>query len=254
MKKNVLITGASSGIGYSLAKHLQSNNWNVIGVYSGQSEFNKIDGVTWLNCDLSSNEQYLELITQVQSLYKNMSLDLLIHSAGLHKHDSGLDFSEYERIIRINFLIPFLITQCFSKSLLIKSSQVFFISSSASRKANPGQEFYGATKAALNSLVSSLAFKYAPAGISVVGFEPTLVSTKMSKDLFENQEAIIDLSRKTTQNNFASADDIAKLISSFANIETMMFTGQIITLDSGSLIGYGDYIWDEKGNKLPGFL
>lgn len=186
--KVVLLTGASSGIGYELAKFLQTKGYIVYGI--SRSSF-KLEGVTHLKGDVTNEDEMFEL---VKNLYeKTKRIDILINNAGMGISGSveGTKLNELKQMFDVNLfgafimakqVIPYMRTQGHGK--------IVNIGSVASEFAIPFQTFYSASKSALKTFGEGLMNEVSPYGITVSTILPGDIKTNFTKNRRKNLDEI----------------------------------------------------------------
>ncbi len=223
---NIIITGASKGIGKETAIRLARNgNNHILAVsrsesllqkLSDESELNNISYIaTDLNESLKSPESFVK---KVDSHFE--VIDILINNAGILISNpiTDLSSSEIRLMTEINFLSPLLlIKELFSK--FHKGSHIINISSMGGFQGSsryPGMAVYSAGKAALANLTESLASDYKEDGISFNCLALGAVQTEMLSQAFPGYKAPI------------KADEMAEFISWFALEGNNFFNGKVL--------------------------
>lgn len=167
-KKLAIISGYGQGLGESLAKHLVSQEYQVVGL-SRRTRKTSSSKVISLACDVSDTKNVAEAFTHIRELYG--SPDLLIHNAATLLLDDFLNISadDFEQIWRTTCLSAFLITKEVLPAMLEKQrGTLIFSGASASVKASDKSSAFGSAKFALRGLAQSLARAYGPEGIHVI--------------------------------------------------------------------------------------
>jgi short-subunit dehydrogenase len=106
MVKRVLLTGASSGLGKAIARHLSAPQFEIIGVSRNLINSPVVDGsFTWLKADLSQPSE----IKRIADLLPSLSIDIAIHclGGGLGMHNPHLSIEEFDALMRINFFAAY---------------------------------------------------------------------------------------------------------------------------------------------------
>ena len=218
--KNVLITGASRGIGFELAKLFNKNNYNVITLSRNHSLINdlQLKNVKSFYLDISSTKSILEAVDSVSKEFKKV--DILINNAGLLINKPFLDtsFEDFEKIYKVNvFGVSELIRQLFSyfneNSHIINISSIGGISGSSKFS---GLSAYSSSKGALNILTEMLAEEFKDTGISINTLALGAVQTEMLEKAFPGYKANI------------SPIEMADFIYKFSLEGNTFFNGKII--------------------------
>lgn len=204
MEKNVIITGASSGIGMKTACRLMDDGWCVYAIgrtfESDKSEENdwteeKKAEVSQKNagkiikivCDITDTGMLARVIKQVN---KNHDIKLLINNAGtayygLHEE---LNAAKISRMVRTNLEAPMIICNLLLRDLKKNHGMIINISSVTAQKSNPHGCAYGATKAGLTSFSHSLFDEARKYGVRVINIEPDMTDT----NLYRNADFMAD--------------------------------------------------------------
>lgn len=181
MNKVVLVSGASSGIGFSIASLLSSNGYEVIGV-SRKYPKQAYDFKYYLT-DISNEKEVLTLAENIKNDYQK--IDILINCAGMGvsgavEHST---LSEVKRIFDVNVFGMFMMSKAFIPLLRgQKHAKIINISSVAGDLSIPFQTFYSMTKASVNAFSSALALELKPFDISVCSVLPGDTQTDFTKN------------------------------------------------------------------------
>lgn len=191
MKENVLITGATSGIGYELAKIFAKNNYNLIIAARNKAlldsikvEFEKEYGinVSVFEKDLSKKGSAVELFNEVKS--ENLQVDILINNAGAGYVGEFLDedCKKDEEIMELNMNSLTVLTKLFAKEMVRKrSGKILNVASTGSYHPGPYTAVYYATKSYVLSLTEALAVELKPYNVQVSALCPGATKTNFSK-------------------------------------------------------------------------
>ena len=183
MKKVVLITGASSGIGQEVAKLFLLKNYNLILSGRNKDGFNYINGnknIDVILGDISKKETRNKLINLIKNKYKR--IDILINSAGITYIQPFEENTEDQlnNIIYVNLKAPILLTHdlypLFKEQ---KSGTIMFINSAAGKQGYANHTLYSASKFALNGFSQSLRLEAKKHGIRVISVHPGGVKTSL---------------------------------------------------------------------------
>jgi len=197
--KNIIITGASSGIGKATAIKLSEDSNNRILLISRdktklKSVLEEIkvnqNQVNVIPFDLISND-YSSLISNIKEILG--SVDVLINNAGaiVNKPFSDISIQDFDRIVNTNFKGPFFLIQ-WLLPLLNKGAHIVNISSMGGFQGSlkfPGLSVYSSSKGALATLTECLALELNPLGISVNCLALGSVQTSMLEEAFPGYKA-----------------------------------------------------------------
>lgn len=175
-----LVTGASSGIGRSIAQGLAERGTTVCLVgrdpqrlanAESNARIQAPDSAAWAT-DLTRDDQVQQLIDNIERRFGR--LDVLVHAAGIYSAGplESSTLAEFDRLYRTNVRAPFALTQGALPMLRQSAGQVVFINSLAVAKPNAGISQYCATKHALKAIADSLREEVNAAGIRVVSVYP----------------------------------------------------------------------------------
>ena len=184
-KKNILVTGASSGIGKYLAIELAKYNFNLIltsrtkdKLESTAKEIKQIGSTCQvITADLSDKDSINELYNQT---LKIGFIDTVVNNAGFGKFDKIQDVSidDWDTQISVNLRAPFLITKLFSQPMIKNKRGMFvYINSVAGKKAYPFSSAYVSSKFGLRGFARSIREEFRDYGIKVVSVHPGAVDT-----------------------------------------------------------------------------
>ncbi len=241
MGKNVLITGASGGIGAATARVFAERGYNVGLVYhkgreaaEGLRDELSSDDVKCecFACDVSSREEVESLFADFKVKFGNV--DVLVNNAGVAQQKLFLDITlwEWNRIFDINVTGVFNMCQCALRDMVYnKSGAIVNVSSIWGVKGASCEAHYSATKAAVISLTESLSREYGPSNIRVNAVAPGVIDTKMNSHL--DEEALEDLKSEASLGKIGSPREVAETIYFLASDSASFITGQTIVCDGG---------------------
>lgn len=242
MKKVILVTGASKGIGRDITKYLARMGNIVIANYN-KSEKEAIelkDGLLRENvnieifkADVSSRIEVKEMIKFV--LDKFNRIDVLINNAGISEFKVFMDETDedWDRIININLYSVFCTTQeVLTNMIHNKKGCIINISSVWGMVGASCETIYSVSKAGIDALTKSLAKELGPSNIRVNSIAPGIIDTAMNGRL--SNEELSEIRSDIPLGRLGRAIDIAKCINWL--IEDEFTTGQIISVNGGWVI------------------
>lgn len=211
LKRTVLVTGASSGIGRAVARNLLMQGHRVIGVSRDPGKFTEErDGFTPVRMDLS---RLPELPAEMQRILKRFpELDAVVFSAGLGQFGSLEEFSyaQIDYLMTVNFTSQVFLTRAVLPMLKQKnSSDLIYIGSEAALKGARKGSIYCAGKFALRGFTQALREESAKSGVRVCLINPGMVKTEFFEQLsFEPGD---------DETNFILPGDVAEAVSYVLN-------------------------------------
>ena len=235
-KRNIFISGASRGIGKSMAKHFAKSNFNVVGTSRNNFKFDDdLENLLPLKLDVTSRNDVKDCFDELKS--KNLLPDILINNAGITADQLFLRMSDndWDNVINTNLTGTFNLTKIFLKNMIKnKFGRIKNISSISGLMGNPGQVNYSSSKAALNGFTKSLAKEVGSRNITVNCVAPGFIDTDMTSYIGENERN--EILKKIPLNKFGSPEDISKLVMFLMSDEASYITGQTISIDGGLLM------------------
>ena len=233
---NVFISGASRGIGNSIANHFAENGFKVVGTSRKEFEFDKkIENLIPLKLDVTSRKNIKDCFNYLKT--KNLLPDILINNAGINSDQIFLRMKDenWDNVIDTNLNGVFNLSKIFVKNMVKnKKGRIINISSISGLMGNPGQVNYASSKSALNGFTKSLAKELGSRNITVNCVAPGYVDTDMTSFLDEDTKKQIEES--IPLGRIGNGKDIAKLVAFLASDEASYITGQTISIDGGLLM------------------
>ena len=235
-KKNIFISGASRGIGQSMAIHFARNNFNVVGTSRNNFNFDyESENLFPIKLDVTSRDDVKKCFEELKS--KNLLPNILINNAGITADQLFLRMTDddWDKVINTNLNGTFNLTKVFLKNMIKnRFGRIINISSISGLMGNPGQGNYSSSKAALNGFTRSLAKEVGSRNITVNCIAPGFIDTDMTSYLNENEK--MEILKKIPLNKFGKPEDISKLAMFLISDEASYITGQTISIDGGLLM------------------
>lgn len=238
--KNIIVTGASGGIGKEIVKTLAKKNTRLILLYntnSGEVEslknnLEKTCEIVVYKCNLTNTENVNKMVEHIIKHYK--TIDVLVNCAGKSKFQQIQDLTEqdYAEIMDLNLKSVMLLISLVSKNMISnQSGKIVNISSMWGTVGASMESLYSASKGAINALTLSLAKELGPSNITVNAICPGLIDTKMNSGL--NKETINSIVEETPLGRIGKPKDVANLVEFLISNKASFITGQTITVDGG---------------------
>lgn len=240
---NILITGASGGIGTSLSKAFSSTKANLFLLGSSdekisilQEELPSRDNIRFFTVDLSQRENVNNFCDSIIEEFGGISV--VINNAGITQDSLFMRMSDsvWDKVFAINLDASMAIIRKFIRGMIKnKWGRIVNISSVVASTGNPGQSNYVASKGALNGLTKSLALEVATRGVTVNCISPGFIDTTMTAKLNDDQRSKII--EKIPMGRMGVGDDISSLALFLASNESSYITGQNIHVNGGMFLG-----------------
>ena len=234
--KNIIVTGASGGIGNSIINKLYMSGANILATGTKIEKLKelkkKFDKINVLPFDISQSDKIEEFIENATQELGG-SLDCIVNNAGITQDNLAIRMSleEWQKVIDINLTSTFLMSKSAIKKMLKnKSGKIVNITSVVGHTGNLGQANYTASKAGIIAMSKSLTTEYAKKNININCISPGFIKTAMTDKLDDKfKEAIIS---KIPSARLGVPDDIANAVlflcssqSSYVNGETLHVNG-----------------------------
>ena len=239
--KNIIITGATGGIGNSIVEKLQENGANILATGTRSEKLEelkaKFNNIKILKFDISQHEKIEQFITEATEELGG-SLDCIINNAGITKDNLAIrmNLEEWTKVISINLTSTFLMCKYSIKKMLKnKSGKIINITSVVAHTGNVGQANYTASKAGIVAMSKSLAIEYAKKNINVNCISPGFISTAMTDQIDKkHKEAIID---KIPSNRLGKPEDIANAVFFLSSNQSDYINGETLHVNGGMYLG-----------------
>ncbi len=188
--KNILVTGATGGMGTAICKSLISKGYRVYGLDYREAEV--IEGLEFFNCDVTDMSSIEKVFASVKE--ETDHLDAIVHTAGIYNLDSLIEMPEesFERIFNINLFGVYRINKAFAPMLSKGSRIVITTSELAPLDPLPFTGIYGITKTALEKYAFSLRMETNLLGIPVSVIRPGAVKTGLIDISTQALERFVD--------------------------------------------------------------
>jgi NAD(P)-dependent dehydrogenase (short-subunit alcohol dehydrogenase family) len=240
----VLVTGGTKGIGREIAQAFLTEGCEVVVCARNAPATLPAAGgreASFLACDVREAEALKALLAQVVQAHGR--LDVLVNNAGGAPMASAATASPrfHEGVLRLNLMGPLHAAQAANAQMQqqAEGGVIVFIGSVSGLRPSPGTAAYGAAKAAVVSLVSSLAVEWAPK-VRVVAVSPGMVLTEQSHLHYGNDEGIAAVAATVPAGRLATGADVAQACLWVASPQASYFSG-------GNLVLHG-------GGEKPAFL
>jgi 3-oxoacyl-[acyl-carrier protein] reductase len=235
--KNIIVTGASGGIGNSIIKKLNDAGANILASGTRIEKLEELKknykNIKILKFDISQNDKIEEFIENATSELGG-SLDGLVNNAGITQDNLAIRMSldEWQKVININLTSTFLMSKFGIKKMLKnKSGKIVNITSVVGHTGNLGQANYTASKAGIIAMSKSLAIEYARKNINVNCISPGFIKTAMTDKIDGKfKEVIVS---KIPSARLGEPDDIANAVLFLSSEQSNYINGETLHVNGG---------------------
>lgn len=239
--KFAIVTGASRGIGKSVALKLAAAGAEVCAIARSEDALNDLansspDGrITGLPTDLADPEAPEKVVKEVLARWSR--IDILVNNAGITRDGLLLRMSaeDWDSVFTLNLKAAFLLTQKVSRGMLkARSGVVINVSSVVGHTGNAGQANYAAAKAGLDAFTKSCAREFASRKIRVNSVAPGFIDTEMTQGLPDAaKEAMM---KQVPLGRAGTPEEVAEVILFLVSDHAAYVTGQVWRVDGGMVM------------------
>ena len=234
--KNILITGASGGIGNELVSKFVSLGGNVLG--SG-TKTEKLDSLKKRYPNIKVKRFNMAEHQRVEEFIDNVSLelgglDILINNAGANADNLSLRMKveEWKKVVDVNLTSTFLLSKyAIKKMLKNKFGRVVNITSVVGHTGNLGQSNYAASKAGIIGMSKSLAIEYAKKNITVNCVSPGFIVSDMTTNIAEKVK--LYLTSRIPMGKLGTGEDVSNCVAFLSSEQASYVTGETIHVNGG---------------------
>ncbi|MDC0127412.1 3-oxoacyl-ACP reductase FabG [Methylophilaceae bacterium] len=243
INKIALVTGASRGIGASIALELAKNNMFVIGTATSGKGVNAIKENFELNkqkgaglvLNVNDNKSIESLIKNIEESYGD--INILVNNAGITKDTLLMKMKDedWDEVINTNLKSVFKLSQSVVRKMMKnRYGRIINISSVVGHTGNAGQTNYTAAKAGMSGFTKSLAQEIGSRGVTVNCVAPGFIDTDMTRNLPEDYKK--QLLNKIPLGKLGSPNDIANAVAFLASDDASYITGETLHINGGMLM------------------
>ena len=235
--KNIIVTGASGGIGNSIVKKLNDSGANILAsgtkIEKLEELKSKYKNIKTLKFDISKSDK-VEKFIENASKELGGNLNCLVNNAGITQDNLAIRMSidEWKKVIDINLTSTFLLTKfAIKKMLKNKSGKIINITSVVGHTGNLGQANYTASKAGIIAMSKSLAIEYAKKNININCISPGFIKTAMTDKIDDKFKEIII--SKIPSARLGEPEDIANAVNFLASNQSDYINGETLHVNGG---------------------
>ncbi len=242
MKKVVLVTGASGGIGKAICKEFAKEGYDIALHYNSNEEAANMLAeelkslyaveVVAIKADLRNADEVKTLAEKTLQIFGRV--DVLVNNAGI-AYQSVFQLADEEKVrelFEINLMSAMSLTKYILPCMISeKNGRIINISSMWGVMGASCEVHYSAAKSALIGFTKALAKEVGPSGITVNCVAPGFIDTKMNENI--DREAVNEIVEATPLGRKGEGEDVANLALFLAGEKASFITGQIINVDGG---------------------
>ena len=234
--KNIIVTGASGGIGNAIINKLNEAGANILASGTRIEKLEKLKkdfkNIKILKFDISQSDKIEEFI---ENASKELGgLDCIVNNAGITQDNLAIRMSveEWKKVIDINLTSTFLMSKfAIKKMLKNKKGKIVNITSVVGHTGNLGQANYTASKAGIVAMSKSLAIEYAKKNININCISPGFIKTAMTDKIDEKFKEIII--SKIPSARLGEPEDIANVVLFLASSQSDYINGETLHVNGG---------------------
>jgi len=236
-KKNIIVTGASGGIGNAIIKKLSEAGANILASGTRIEKLEELkknfERIKIKKFDISQSDKIEEFIENATTELGG-SLDGIVNNAGITQDNLAIRMSldEWQKVININLTSTFLMSKfAIKKMLKNKSGKIVNITSVVGHTGNLGQANYTASKAGIVAMSKSLAIEYAKKNININCISPGFIKTAMTDKIDDKfKEVIIS---KIPSARLGEPDDVANAVLFLSSDQSEYINGETLHVNGG---------------------
>ena len=234
---NIILTGATGGIGSEILNKLIKCNANVIATGTNEEKLKKLKknfpNIILKKFDISNHSLIESFIDECNKDFNN-KIDVLINNAGITKDNLSIRMKddEWNKVIDINLTSTFLMSKnTIKKMLKNKNGKIINITSVVAHTGNLGQSNYAASKAGIVGMSKSLAIEYGKKNIKINCISPGFIKSDMTDKI--NEDYIQKLREKISLDKFGIPEDVANAVIFLSSSMSDYITGETIHVNGG---------------------
>jgi glucose 1-dehydrogenase len=241
--KNVLVTGASSGIGQAIAVRFAAEGANVAIAYRSGAEQAEVTRAmakaarsngsgreVVVQADVANEDQVKQMFATTMEAFGR--LDVLVNNAGIQKPcpSHEIESADFDRVLAVNLRGPFLCSREAIRHFLSRPGGGVILNNSSVHEIIPKPKYlsYSISKGGMENLTKTLALEYAGQGIRVNAVGPGAVITPINKAWIDNPKARGEVESHIPMGRAADASEIAAAFAFLASDEASYVTGQTL--------------------------
>ena len=234
---NIILTGATGGIGSSIIKRLHKFNANIIATGTNQNKLDNIkeeySSIHTKRFDISNKNLIPKFIDECNEIFQK-KIDILVNNAGITQDNLTIRMKddEWNKVIDLNLNSTFLLCKNVIKKMIKNSNgKIINITSIVGHTGNVGQANYAASKAGLIGMSKSLALEYGKKNIKINCISPGFIKSEMTDKINDNFRQ--SLQEKISLDRFGHPSDVANAVVFLSSNLSDYITGETIHVNGG---------------------
>ena len=237
--KNILITGAASGIGFSQMMSYLANGANVFAIDQQVIDVQH-ERLTTYQLDISHHDALVDLLTAIT---EKASIDVLVNTAGIlddYQPSLEINLENWQQVLDVNVTPMFITTNAVLPDMIARGSgHIVNMASIAGFSAGGGGAAYTTSKHAIIGYTKQLAFDYAKKGIHVNAIAPGAINTPMNAADFAGDGAMAkQVAEQTPAKRWATPQEVADLTLFLTSPQADYINGAVVPIDGGWSLGH----------------
>ena len=234
---NIILTGATGGIGRSILYSLNKYNAKIIATGTNENKLNQIKekyrNVQVKKFDILNHSSIEKFIDECNEIFES-KIDVLINNAGVTQDNLTIRMKdeEWNKVINLNLTSTFLLTKNVIKKMIKnKNGKIINITSIVGHTGNVGQANYAASKAGLVGMSKSLAIEYGKKNIKVNCISPGFIKSEMTDKINEKFKSALE--EKISLERLGDPEDVANAVLFLSSNLSDYITGETIHINGG---------------------
>lgn len=231
--RNVVVTGASRGLGLAITRELAAQGYHVTAVSRTRNDdLAALPNVHHVAADLLDTDSLQGVIKDARAFGPIYGL---VNNAGLGTDGllSNMHASQVDALIRLNVTAPIMLSKYAVRDMMMKSEgRIINMASIIASTGYSGLSVYGATKASMVGFTKSLARELGRLGVTVNAIAPGFIDTELTSAL--GDEGREQVTRRAALRRLAEPIDVARMAAFLMGEGGRNVTGQVLTVDAGS--------------------
>jgi 3-oxoacyl-[acyl-carrier protein] reductase len=241
IKRNVVVTGGSRGLGLAVARRLAAAGYGVVAIARKMSdqlsgamqESGRAGSLDFVAFDLGDTQGIPKLARNLRKQFG--AVYGLVNNAALGTDGllANMKNSQIEQLLRVNTLAPIMLSKYVVRAMMADGGgRIVNVTSIIGFTGYSGLSVYGATKASMIGFTRSLAREVGRLGINVNAVAPGFLATEMTQGMEDDQRK--QVARRSALRRLADVDDVADAVEFLMGDKAKSITGTVLTVDAGS--------------------